>query len=163
MHVFIIAAITADGKIAKRNDELADWTSKEDKDFFRARTKEAGVMVMGSTTFETIGKPLPGRRTIVLSRSKTYEGVEVTSESPKEIVERLTKEGVRELAICGGSRVYGMFMAAGVVTTLYLTLEPKVFGDGVPLFGEALDVQLSLKNVSKLNDASVLLEYAIIR
>ena len=44
MTTFLIAAITADGFIARHSRHLADWTSKEDKQFFTQKTKEAGVV-----------------------------------------------------------------------------------------------------------------------
>ena len=67
MKVILIMAQTADGKIARASDELVDWTSKEDKRFFIDKTKEAGVMVMGSNTYRTIWRPLPGRLNVVLT------------------------------------------------------------------------------------------------
>jgi dihydrofolate reductase len=56
MKTFIIAALTADGFIAKGSDHLSvEWTSKEDRKFFSDRTKKAGVVVMGLNTYKTIG------------------------------------------------------------------------------------------------------------
>lgn len=166
MKTFIIAATTADGYIARTGTELVSWTSRADKNFFKEMTKKAGVIVMGSNTYETIGKPLPDRRNIVLSRSKTsadFPGAEVTSETPTELVARLTKEGVKELAVCGGSSVYASFMKAGLVDTLYLTLEPIVFGKGVPLFSESVETKLELKQVHNIGEGSVVLEYSVVR
>ena len=98
MKIILIAAISADGKIAQSaNQSSLDWTSKEDTAFFVAKTKEAGVVVMGSRTFETIGKPLKGRRLIVLSEQGGKGGevdevdkvaqVEFRNQNPKELVE----------------------------------------------------------------------------
>lgn len=164
MKVFLVAAITADGFIGRDSGHLADWTSPEDKKLFVRLTKEAGTMVMGSKTFATIGRALPGRKTIVYTSNPdavAQEGVEPTSEAPAELVARLEGEGVTALAICGGASIYGQFMKAGVVTELYLTIEPLLFGTGVPLFSDELDCQLSLLNLEKLNEHSVLLHYAV--
>ena len=95
MKVFIIAAITADGFIGRDSTHTADWTGKEDKKVFVQLTKEAGTIVMGSATFKTIGRALPGRRNIVYSRdanSIQVEGVEVTNETPEVLVARLKKK-----------------------------------------------------------------------
>lgn len=164
MRVFIIAAITADGFIGRDAGHLADWTSPEDKKLFVRLTKEAGTMVMGAKTFATIGRALPGRKTIVYSRnpqSVAQKDVEGTSESPTALIVRLEEEGVQSLAVCGGASIYGQFMAAGVVDELYLTIEPVLFGSGVPLFDQELDCHLSLLSTEKLNDHSVLLHYAV--
>lgn len=162
MKVFLIAAITADGFIARETNELANWTSKEDKKLFVELTKRAGVMVMGRTTFETIGRPLPGRKTIVYThRDVEIDGVEVTDDTPANLIHRLHIEGYKEVAICGGSAVYTQFMQAGVVDELYLSVEPVVFGSGVPLFAGLLDVQLRLLESRPLNDNVVLMHYEV--
>ncbi|MBX4209187.1 dihydrofolate reductase family protein [Candidatus Parcubacteria bacterium] len=163
MKIFIIAAVTADGFIAKNENHAASWTSKADKNFFKETTKRAGVIVMGSRTYETIGKPLPGRRNIVLSRTKKFEGVEVSAESPTELASRLEKEGVKEIAICGGASVYTEFMKAGLVDALYLTVEPILFGAGMTMFREPIDAKLELKEARPIGDGAVVLEYIVIR
>jgi len=71
MKIILIAAMTLNGMIAQTRDQNSlEWTSKEDTAFFIEKTKEAGVVVMGQKTFETIGKPLKGRRLIVLTQDE---------------------------------------------------------------------------------------------
>jgi dihydrofolate reductase len=184
MHVFLIAAISIDGQIGQAKDQVSTaWTSKEDKQFFVQRTKQAGVMVLGSQTFQTFNRLLPGRAMIIYTRNvekfrqrvsfqveeitketKTIENSEVlyaTTLSPAELVDLLAKIGKQELAICGGSSIYAQFMQAGLVETLYLTVEPIVFGKGVPLFSEPLQTQLELKEVKNLSSQTLLLEYHV--
>jgi dihydrofolate reductase len=162
MKVFVIAAISADGFIARSVHELADWTSKEDKKVFVELTKRAGVMVMGRTTFQTIGRALPGRRNIVYSHQPIdVPGVEVTAEDPAALVSRLEREGLTELAVCGGSAIYSLFMQAGVVDELYLTVEPCLFGAGVPLFSADLQTRLRLLETKQLNDNVLLMHYEV--
>lgn len=167
MKVFLIAAVTADGFIARTNDQLSDWTSSEDKKLFVRLTKEAGVMVMGSRTFATIGRALPERKTIVYTaHPEAITGlddpaIETTREDPKDLVTRLAAEGVNGLAICGGSQIYSLFAAAGVLEEVYLTVEPVFFGTGVTLFGEQLDLQLELIESQNLNDNVLLLHYRV--
>jgi dihydrofolate reductase len=166
MKVFIIVAITADGYIARNSTELADWTSSVDKKLFVKLTKEAGVMVMGATTLATIGRALPGRRTIVYTLDPaniTIEGVEPTSEDPKALIERLENEGVKAVAICGGRSIYTQFMQSGVVDELYLTVEPTFFGTGVSLFSQPLATQLQLLEHVALSPDVILLHYAVKR
>ena len=163
MKTFLIAALSADGFIAKNSSHLSDWTSKEDKQFFVEMTKKAGVIVMGQNTYETIGKPLPDRLNVVYSRNKEYEGVEVTKREAKELLHDLEKRGYQEVAIVGGAAIYTMFMKAGAVDKLYLSIEPILFGKGMTLFNEELDAKLELKNVSKLGEQTVLLEYNVVK
>jgi len=185
MNVFLIAAISADGFIAQSPDQVSTaWTSKEDHTFFVQRTRQAGAMVFGSSTFRTFKKILAGRANIVYTRdiekfreSIALEVVEITADttsvadftklyatklSPSELVTVLEKCGMPELAVCGGASVYAQFMQAGVVKQLFLTIEPIVFGKGVPLFGNETFQQLQLKNVTKLSEQTVLLEYEVL-
>lgn len=164
--VFLIAALSADGFIARDAEHYAGWSSKEDKAFFVRRTKEAGIMIMGSRTFDTIGRPLPGRRTILMtSRPRDYidSGAEPTDESPVKLIERLEREGVQQVAVCGGAQVYGQFMAEGLVDELYLTIEPVCFGIGMSLFNSSLDCHLELISDEALNQNSRLLHYKVTR
>lgn len=162
MKAFIIAALTADGFIAKNSAHTPmEWTSREDKKFFADRTKQAGVVVFGQNTFETIGKPLPGRHTVVYSRDRAYEGVQVTQKDPKALLEELEAAGQKEVAVCGGSTIYTMFMEAGVVDTLYLTIEPILFGKGMTLFNKELDRKLIFRSMQKLGENTLLLEYGV--
>ena len=165
MKVTMIAAMSADGLIAQGKDQTSlDWTSKEDTRFFIEKTKEAGVLVMGRTTFETIGKPLKGRRTIVMTRkdlTSDMDGVEYTKQSPEEVIEMLSHDGCDQVVIAGGAQVYSAFLRAGLVTDVYLTIEPYLFGDGVPLVDHLERVDMRLLDVVQLNDKAVLLHYQI--
>lgn len=162
MKVFIIAAQTADGFIAKSTDQVStNWTSIDDKKFFAEKTKQAGVVVMGSSTYKTFNKPLKDRINIVYSRGESFDGTEPTSLSPKELLDSLEKRGFSEVAICGGSSIYTMFAKAGVIDSIYLTIEPVVFGNGISLFNENLDLKLSLVSERKTENGTIFLEYKV--
>jgi dihydrofolate reductase len=165
MKTFIIAALSADGFIAKDNSEPSTkWTSKEDTKYFIERTKKAGVIIMGSRTFETVGaKPLPGRRNIIYSRTKKYEGVETTDESPKELLARLGKEGVSEVAIAGGSHIYTLFAEAKAVDKIIITIENIIFGEGVRLFNKKIDMKIKLTTHTQIGPNTVVLEYDVVK
>ena len=163
---FIIAAMSADGFIAK--DVTAPstvWTSKEDKKRFVEISKRAGVCVMGLNTWQTFGgRPLKDRLNIVYSPTPIPDlpaGVEVTSKPPAELITDLESRGFKEVAICGGSTIYTMFMKAGVVSTLYLTVEPVLFGDGIRLFKEPMDHRLTLEKIERSPEGTILLDYKV--
>ncbi|MBI2475497.1 dihydrofolate reductase [Candidatus Uhrbacteria bacterium] len=169
MKIILLAAISANGKIAEHECQTSlDWTSKEDLRFFIEKTKEIGVLIMGRKTFETIGKPLKGRKTIVMTRedngrqleTKEESGkVEFTSEQPCKLLERLQKEGVENVVIAGGSSIYSQFLKEKLVTEIYLTVEPVLFGDGVPLASGFGRINLKLDEVTQLGDQAVLLHF----
>lgn len=166
MNVFIIAATSLDGFIAeKTNQSSMDWTSAEDKKFFRERTKQARAIVMGSTTYKTIGHPLPGRLNIIYSKNPSLhpesEQLRITQLPPTQLIKKLEAEGYTELAVCGGAEIYALFLRAGVVNKIYVTLEPIVFGQGVPLFPEGVSAKLQLVEQKKLSEQTLLLEYDV--
>lgn len=162
MTCFIIAAVTADGYIAE-NDAHSPfgWTSKEDKKRFIELTGKAGVVVMGSKTFKTLSRPLKDRLNIVYSRSQKFEGAETTQLAPHELLGELRDRGFKEIAVCGGSAIYTMFMKAGVVGKLYLTVEPLVFGSGLRLFNEGMRYSLKLKSSVRAENGALMLEYDV--
>ncbi|HSX28998.1 MAG TPA: dihydrofolate reductase family protein [Candidatus Saccharimonadales bacterium] len=163
MKVFVIAALSVDGFIGPRDSTGAsslEWTSKEDTQHFMALTKQAGVIVMGSTTYGTIGKPLKGRRNLVYNATPIdHPDVETVSETPQALVARLEREGCAQLAVCGGHSIYKMFLQAGVVDELYLTIEPIMFGEGIPL--AATPLKLELIDTKQINDNAIALHYKI--
>ncbi|MES2471160.1 MAG: dihydrofolate reductase family protein [Patescibacteria group bacterium] len=168
---FIIAAVTADGFIAKDAAHSAIWTSKEDKARFVELTKRAGVVIMGSTTFKTLSRPLQDRLNIVYTRKPPeagvsvrpdFEKVEYTQADPKDLLADLEARGIKEVAICGGSQIYTSFMKARVVDRVFLTIEPLFFGQGITLFNEPLNHHLKPVG-AKVNEATgtLLLEYKV--
>ncbi|MEK9177876.1 MAG: dihydrofolate reductase family protein [Patescibacteria group bacterium] len=163
MKCFIIAALTADGYIGRNAKHAAMWTGKEDKKRFIEITKRAGVMVMGQNTWHTLGKPLKDRLNIVYSPTllPLVAGMETTAKSPADLLQELESRGFKEVAICGGSQIYTMFMKSGLVDTLYLTIEPILFGDGIKLFKEELDYRLRLVSCVQTEGGALLLEYKV--
>ena len=181
----MIAAMTADGYIAKSPNQIStQWTSRVDGEWFAQRTKQAGVCVMGRTTFQTMGRALPERTLIIQTSQSEFvsdNGVQVkkfdemanwhlqkgatevlTTNLPiSQLADKLVKSGVQELAICGGASIYTQWLKSGLVNKLYLTIEPKLFGQGVSLLSSAVDVKLNLVTTKKLNSNTLLMEYTV--
>ena len=126
--------IGADGKIP--------WHLPEDFKWFKRMTT-GQIIVMGRKTFESIGKPLPDRTTIVLSRSEfSHPGVQTVSKLSRIDLANET----RGVFICGGAQVYAQ--ALPLCSDLYLTLVKRVvegdaffppFEDRFELVEEILD------------------------
>jgi dihydrofolate reductase len=168
MSTFIVAVTSADGFIANEDHVRSfEWNSKADKDSFIHLTRDAGIVVMGSKTFETFArngeqpKPLPGRLNIVYSRSKKYEGknLETIDKKPFDLVKDLIVRGVRDkygrgnIAVIGGAEIYRMFIEANEIDRIYLTIEPVKFGHGIPFWqdGWKKKFQLDKKSEHKIN------------
>lgn len=161
MKTIILMAITIDGKIAKTTDHLANWTSKADKKIFVEETKKARVIVMGEMTYQTIGRPLPGRLNVVMSHapdtSQNQPGIlEFTNTPPRELLQELSDRGFSSVIIGGGATINGLFLKEGLIDEIWLTIEPKIFGEGLSLFKGA-DMNLDLEMIENRQlDANVI-------
>jgi len=103
------------------------WHLPEDFKWFKKMTI-GQVIVMGRKTFESIGKPLPNRTTVVLTRSaKPIPGVRTISDLSQLDPSDPALAG-REIFICGGAQIYQQTLP--LCTDLYLTLvQREVEGD----------------------------------
>ena len=171
MKIILMMAMTVDGIIARDSQHTADWTSPADKKAFIAETKKHGVVIMGETTFTTIGRPLPGRLNFILSLhpEKFQEKIkpktlEFFKGSPEEIVQHLSCRGFESAVLGGGARTNAMFLKAGLVDELMITVEPKIFGAGLNFTeSEALDLELELIESHRLDTNVVQLHYRVKR
>lgn len=166
MKVILMMAVTMDGKIARSSDHFPDWTSKEDKKLFAEISRKAGVVMMGEKTFRTFPKPLPDRLNVVFSLEDHQEdvsGVIWVKGEPDKVLEDLEKDGYSEAILGGGAYMNGLFAEKGLIDELIITLEPKIFGTGLSLFDRELDLDLSLLEVRKINDSSVVLKYKVLK
>jgi len=160
--------MTADGVIARDSKHNPmDWTSKEDKALFRQTSKQAKVIIMGQSTFDAIDSALPGRLCIVLTRENRTDtpGVlEHKSGDLNKILKELEDRGFEKALICGGSFVNSAFLQSGLLDEIQLTIEPKIFGQGLRLFDKVdADLNLQLLEIKKLNDHTINLLYKVIK
>jgi len=167
---------TLNGKITRGNEnDIYSWTSKEDQKFFFDLLKKYKVMIMGSNTYQAAKKRIrltKDRLRIVLTKNPkkysrdTVSGqLEFSSETPPKIVERLGKKRYKKILIVGGGKVNSSFMNTGLVDELYLTVEPKIFGRGKPLFDEGqFEKAVQLMYMRKLNKrGTLLLQYKLLK
>lgn len=118
------------------------WHLPEDFKWFKKMTT-GQVIVMGRKTFESIGKPLPNRTTIVLSRSPlNIPGVRTIGDL-KELDSLEPELAGREIFICGGAQIYEQ--ALPMCSDLYLTLVKRTV-DGDTFF-PAFEEMFKLKEV----------------
>lgn len=188
MSVFLIASISADSFIAPTGLDLEGpstyWTSREDTEFFKAKTKNAGTVIMGRSTWETIPekfRPLKDRLNIIYTSNPTliqnsisldeFENQKskiknlpiTTNVTPRSLINLLKKLNYKNIALCGGTSIYTQFIQAGVVDELFLTIEPVLFGTGTPLFDKPIDTKLHLLSIIELTKNTQVLHYKVKR
>ena len=172
MQTILIAAITLDGKIAKHVLHPVDWTSSADKRFFKEQTEKAGVVIVGSHTYQALPKPLKNRLTLVMTRSpdlykerEVPNVLEFKNAAPHDILKELSARGFKSAVIGGGAEIYALFLREKLVDELYFTIAPKIFGRGVSIFGNDIELdapKLKLTEVKRLGDDEVLVKYKVI-
>lgn len=131
--ISLIAAIGKDNELGKGNDLV--WRLPADQKFFREKTSGHSI-IMGRKTFESLGRPLPNRRNIVITRDKTYlrHGIDVVNSLEKAI--NLAKNG--EIFIIGGAEIFKQAM--GVADRLYITHIDAKDKDADTFFPEIIPV-----------------------
>ena len=118
--ISIIVAIAENGVIGDKNALL--WNIKEDMRRFRTTTTGHPV-VMGRKTYESIGRPLPKRTNVVVTRGDSeFEGCEV-AHSLEEAIAMFPAE--EEVFIIGGAQIYAQ--ALSLADKIYLTIVHKEY------------------------------------
>ena len=112
--VSIIVAVAQNGTIGDKNSLL--WHISEDMRFFK-RTTSGHPVIMGRKTYDSLGRPLPNRTNVVISRTAEHiEGCQI-ARSLKEAIALFPAE--EEIFIIGGAQIYAL--ALEVADRIYLT------------------------------------------
>lgn len=154
----MIAAVSKNGVIGQ--DNKIPWSYPEDMKFFRKMTA-GGTVIMGRKTWESIGRLLPKRRNIVISRSKVeFEGLETFSSVEKAVISAMpamTSSGgtvMPDVWLIGGSSIYreGLKYA----NEIYVTLIPDVVeGEGLIFFPWVNPVDYHYAELIHLEDSDL--------
>jgi dihydrofolate reductase len=142
---YIAVAAMSENRVIGNGNEIP-WHISEEFKWFKKITM-GKTLLMGRKTFQSIGKPLPGRRTIVLSRGDfSYEGVTVISD-----LSELADE--EEIVVAGGGEIYRQTM--GLWSDVYLSVVKRVV-EGDAFFPEFEDKMEFLETVMENEDFKVL-------
>ena len=114
--ISLIAAIGRNNELGKDNALL--WHLPEDMKHFKKIT-ELHSVIMGRKTFESIGKPLPNRRNIIITRDANYKqkGAEIVHSLAGAL--DLFPDHSEELMVIGGAEIYKLAMP--IADKLYIT------------------------------------------
>jgi len=162
MRASVYIATSLDGFIARRDGSI-NWLNEahalipEGEDCgFAAFMDSVDTLIMGRKTFEQVisfGQwPYGDTPVTVLSHNpvdipSTLPGtVSSSSESPRALLERLSRQGVHHVYVDGGGRIQG-FLVESLIDDITITRIPVVIGDDIPLFGP-MENDLKLTHVS---------------
>src|SRR5215217_6831480 len=104
MKISLLVAADENNIIGK--DNKLPWHLPNDLKYFKNLTWGMPIL-MGRKTFESIGKPLPGRKSIVITRNTDWqkEGVDVVH-SIEEAIKKAESFGVKEVFVIGGAEIF---------------------------------------------------------
>jgi len=142
MQKWIAIAAMARNRVIGNSGKIP-WHISDEFRWFKSRTM-GGVLVMGRKTYESIGRPLPGRETVVISRAgQEFKGTQ-TLRSLEELAEK--DFSGKEIFIAGGAEIYGMALPrCSVLLLSVIDLEPlgdvlfPEFESGFDLVGEVMN------------------------
>ena len=144
MKIILIAAMAKNRVIGR--DNAIPWHIPGEQQRFKALTM-GHTLIMGRKTFESIGRPLPGRKTIVISRNPEYQAKGcLTATSLTEALALCPKEAT--IFIAGGGEIYRQ--ALEMAEAIYLTVLDREV-DGEVLFPEFDPEQLRKISAERVN------------
>ena len=118
MNISIIAAIGKNNELGKKGDLI--WKLPNDLKNFKKIT-EGHTIIMGRKTFESIGKILPNRKNIIITRNKKFKvpGVEIAHSLKEALSMSRLNLDTKEVFIIGGGEIYKEAMK--IAQKLYIT------------------------------------------
>lgn len=127
---FVAIVAMAENRVIGAGNKLP-WHLPEDFKWFKQQTL-GKTLLMGRKTFESIGRPLPGRTTLVLSRSASPIPGVVVIRSLDEIA--VVAPTATEIIVCGGAEIYRLTQSRW--EEVFVTRVRRVVADGDAFFPE---------------------------
>ena len=159
MIVTIIAAIAKNNALGKNNDLI--WHLPADLKRFKNITT-GHYIIMGRNTFESIGRPLPNRTTIIITRNQDYfkDGCLIANSLEEALRMANDQEHV---FLIGGAQIYKYAMERNLVDTLDITLVHDEFEADVFFPEIDADIWQQVENEYYTADEKNKLNYSFIR
>ncbi|MEJ6603801.1 MAG: dihydrofolate reductase family protein [Opitutaceae bacterium] len=175
MRIVLIVAQSLDGFITCHEVPGVAWASAADQKWFRATLSEFDAQVMARATFETVrdqilpAKPTDPTRIIMTRTPDRYTEdsasgqLEFTADLPGAIHHKLVDAGHKNCALLGGSVAHDAFLTAGLVNEIWVTIEPRIFGQGTPVVRMKQDQRLELMDHQRLPESdSIVARYRVL-
>lgn len=170
MQVTLCAVTSLNGYIA-RPDGSTDWTSKEDLQLFKKLAHDIGVIIIGKKTYDIITRDV-SLLDVSLRIVVTHQALPLTPPSntiftsapPKEILAIIKKRGFNSVIVAGGGQINSLFLRENLIDELYLTIEPIILVQGIPLLASAkFFSRLELLDIKQINAHTIRLHYRVIK
>jgi dihydrofolate reductase len=142
MTTILYMAVTANGYIAKENDDTS-WITTQEWNSYSAMVRKAGNLVIGHRTYDILTKQpefsefSEVKITVVSSNDfQTLSPNHVIVKTPREALDIL--KDFAEIIVAGGGNLNASFMKENLVDEIYLDVEPIILGKGIKLFADVV-------------------------
>ena len=151
--MIISLLVAMDEKRGIGKDGQLPWRLSSDLKRFRQLTMGHHIIV-GRKTFESIGRPLPGRRNLVVTRSREIQGVEIVCDLEKFDPSFYEING-KDLFVIGGAEIYRALLPK--CDTIYVTMLKQEFSGDT--YFPAFETSFELSEVIRETSAYDVLRY----
>lgn len=175
MKITLAMVLSVDGKSTKGNHPDQSWASEEDQKHLQKLISENNLIILGGQTYALAKshiKPAEGKLRIVLTHDpEKYSGdlisgqLEFINMDVMDLIKNLEERGFEQALLLSGESLNKEFFEENLISEIYLTVEPKIFGSGKGVLKESdLDIDLKLLSFEKLNEqGTLLLHYQVVK
>jgi len=169
MKVILYMAMTANGFIAKKNDDV-DFVSAASWQSYRDLAARTGNIIVGRRTFDLMQKAgdMDGLENIhivvVSAHPKDVADPLMVSfaDSPRSALQYIEERGLKEALVAGGATLNASFLKENLIDEIYLDIEPTLLGAGIPLAGNSdFEKSLKLLGTKQISENEIQLHYQI--
>jgi dihydrofolate reductase len=171
MKTTIIAAISKDGFLTKgTNPNPGDWTSDEDKDFYKLTLEKNNLYLMGSKTYSFAKNKLPAHAHKIVMSHVANEQSELpntyfSDKSFQEVINKFS-DNYSQLLVLGGASIYHQMLNQNLVDEAFIIVEPIINHSGVLFYNSKNYFEnLGFELVSKktLNSTGTVLYHYVLK
>lgn len=168
--ITLVMVSSIDGIVSLQDgSSVGTWTSKEDKRRLRKEIQSADVIIVGRRSFrENFLKITKAPIYVLTNDKKLLENCDgrvlYTNMSPKKLKALLDKNNYKKALLLGGVATNTKFLLQGLIDDIKLTIEPKLFGTGLPFINYVrTHVKLKLYSVERVNSQGTLFLHYIVK
>ncbi len=168
MKVILYMATTANGYVAKENDDTS-WISVGEWNSYSAMVRKTGNLVIGHRTYDILTKQpefseFSEVKIMVVSSNdfQTLSPNHVIVKTPQEALDIL--KDFAEVIVAGGGNLNASFIRENLIEEIYLDIEPTILGKGIKLFADGdFEAKLQLLESKNISKDEIQLHYKVLK
>jgi dihydrofolate reductase len=173
MPISLIAVQSVNGLITRNDEPGTSFASDADLAWFKEILMGHDLVLLGGATYRAAreaiirGAEEGTPRWVITRKPDDYVADRIPGKlefirlDEAALFEAIIEYGYENIALVGGPAISDWFLDRGLISEIYLTVEPVIFSSGKPLVTPARNIDLHLVSVSQLSDQTLLLHYRI--